>query len=64
MYDYPLDAIGQYFEMPTKEAFLDKVKPQLAFLRIDDGFIMIGLAIVAFIGLAFLIRNRNRARRR
>lgn len=60
MYDYPLDEIGKYFEMPTKEAFLDKVKPKLAFIHLDDAFIMIGLVTLALIGVAFAIRRRSR----
>lgn len=60
MYDYPLDAIGQYFEMPTKEAFLDKVKPTLTFIQMDDVLMMIGVVTIVLIGVGFAIRNSAR----
>ena len=60
MYDYPLDAIGQYFEMPTKEAFLDKIKPTLTFIDFNDGIVMLGLVMVGIVGLAFFLANRGR----
>jgi hypothetical protein len=57
----PLDAIGQYFEMPTKEAFLNKINPILAFendIGLDFFLTVLVLSIMGFFAFLFW-RNRS-----
>ena len=63
MKQYPLEAIGQFFEMPNKEAWLNKVDPTLAFIPwFNNTLIVLGLVVITFIGIAFWLRARNRGR--
>jgi hypothetical protein len=56
----PLEEIGRYFEMPTKEAFLNKINPVLAYandLGLDFFLTVLVFSIVGFFAFLFW-RNR------
>jgi hypothetical protein len=54
MKDYPLEAIGKFFEMPNKEAWLNKIHPTLSFIY-DNSLTLFGLVIAFFAGLAVVV---------
>ena len=56
----PLNAIGQFFEMPTKEAFLDKVKPTMSFIGYYSNLNLIGLVVLVGLGLFAYLALRGR----
>lgn len=60
MVNDPLNVIGQFFEMPTKEAFLDKVTPTLSFISYNNPLNLLGLVVMFALGLFTYVALRGK----
>jgi hypothetical protein len=58
MKDYPLEAIGKFFEMPNKEAWLNKIEPSLAFVFGGSG-IGLFICLVGVVTLTYFLFRRR-----
>jgi hypothetical protein len=62
MKEYPLEAIGQFFEMPNKEAWINKIKPTLSFIGYNNPLSTYGTIFVFVVGLLIIVYLWRRPR--